>query len=207
MAPETETFDGLPPSPPMVIVVSGPSGVGKTVICERLLALDPTLVRSISATVRPPRPDETDGVDYHFWSGERFQKGIAEGHFLEYAEVHGHLYGTPRAPIEEHLRQGRSPVMNVDVQGGHSVKRLMPESVLILVAPPSMEVLERRLRGRGTDSDDVIRQRLENARGELAEWRRYDYAVVNDRLGEAVEQVRDVIAAERCRVERLKGGS
>jgi guanylate kinase len=190
----------------MVIVVSGPSGVGKTVICDRLLALDSRLVRSISATVRPPRSDETDGVDYHFWSEARFQKGITEGHFLEFAEVHGHLYGTPRAPIEAHLRAGRSPVMNVDVQGGHSVKRLMPASVLILIAPPSMEVLEQRLRGRGTDSDEVIRQRLVNARGELAEWRRYDYAVVNDRLEDAVEQVREVVSAERCRVERLRHG-
>ncbi len=206
MTPDPEPFNGLPQSPPMVIVISGPSGVGKTVICDRLLTLEPALVRSISATVRPPRSDETDGVDYHFWSEARFRKGIAEGHFLEFAEVHGRLYGTPRAPIEEHLRAGRSPVMNVDVQGGHSVKRIMPESVLILIAPPSMAVLEKRLRGRGTDSEEVIRQRLENARGELAEWRRYDYAVVNDRLGEAVEQVRDVVAAERCRVGRLRQG-
>ncbi len=196
---------GLPAPPPFVIVISGPSGVGKTVICERVLADDPLLVRSVSATTRPPRTDETDGEHYHFWTEERFRRGIDEGHFLEWAEVHGHHYGTPREPIEEHLRAGRSPILNVDVQGGHSVKRLMADrGVLILIAPPSMEVLERRLRGRGTDSDAVIRTRLENARGELAEWRRYDYAVVNDVLSDAVARVRAILAAERSRVARLR---
>ncbi len=205
--PADSTFTGLPSPQPFVLVISGPSGVGKTVICNHLIRDDSLLVRSVSATTRPRRPDETDGVAYHFWSEDRFRREAERDLFLEWAEVHGHHYGTPRAPVEEHLAAGRYPVLNVDVQGGHSVKGLLGhDAVLILVAPPAMDALEKRLRGRGSDPEEEIRTRLVNAAGELAEWRRYDYAVVNDVLEDAVARVRAVITAERSRVDRLARG-
>lgn len=196
-----------PPPPPLVIVVSGPSGVGKTVLCERLVEADPSLVRAITATTRSPRPEERDGIDYYFWDEPRFRKEVAKGQMLEWAEVHRHLYGTPRASVETPLGKGQSPVLNLDVQGGRSVKLLLPGSLLIFVAPPSREELEVRLRGRGTDSEDEVRHRLEVATRELEEWRHYDYAVVNDVLEGAVERVRGIIIAERSRVSRLGGES
>jgi guanylate kinase len=167
-------FAKMPPAPPLIVVVSGPSGVGKTVICRALLDGDPSLVLSVSATTRPPRADETDGVNYHFWSRSRFREAVEGGFFLEWAEVHGELYGTPREAVERELAGGRSPLLDVDVQGGRSVKRLVPGAVLILLVPPSLEALESRLRGRGTDSDTVIRRRLEAARRELDQWEAYD---------------------------------
>ena len=200
---EPVSFLGIPPSPPFVIVISGPSGVGKSVLCEGLLAGDPSLTRSVSATTRPPRGEEVDGVDYSFWTEAQFDEGVREGRFLEWAEVHGHRYGTPRARIEELLAVGKCPILNVDVQGGESVKRLMPESVLVLVAPPSMTVLEERLRRRAVDGEAEMRVRLANASRELAEWRHYDFVVVNDLLADAVRDVAAMIRAERGRVARL----
>jgi len=190
-------------TPPLALVVSGPSGVGKTVLCDRLVSEDSGLVHSVSATTRDHRSDEKDGVDYYFWNEPQFRAEIEKGQLLEWAEVYGHLYGTPRAPIEDHLRGGRSPVLNLDIQGGRSVKRLMPESVLVFVVPPSAEELEKRLRGRGTDGEDEVRRRLAEAREELEEWSHYDYLVVNDDLEGAVAQVRAILAAERARVSRL----
>ena len=186
----------------MVVVISGPSGVGKTVICGRLVEGDSRLVPSISATTRARRGKEKDGEDYLFWSEERFRSEIDSKTFLEWAQVHGFLYGTPRTPIESFLEQGRSPILDVDVQGGRSVKKLIPQAVLIFVAPPSMEILEKRLRGRESDDDEVLKRRLANATTELAQWRHYDYVVINDDLDQAVIEARSVITAERARVVR-----
>jgi guanylate kinase len=197
-------FGGWPPSRPFLVVLSGPSGVGKTVLCRRLLDRDPRLVLSISATTRPPRGHERDAVDYYFWSEPQFRSAIDRGHFLEWALVHGHLYGTPRASLEDELKQGRYPLLDVDVQGGRSVKALVPDAVLVLVAPPSRAALESRLRGRKTDTEAVIQERLAGASRELAEWERYDYLVVNDGLEETVDQVGAIIAAERLRVTRRR---
>lgn len=197
-----ETFGGWPPSRPFLVVLSGPSGVGKTVLCRHLLERDPSLVLSISATTRPLRGQEQNGVDYYFWSEPEFRSAIDRGHFLETAVVHGHLYGTPRAPLEAELEHGRFPLLDVDVQGGRSVKALVPEAVLILVAPPSAAALEHRLRGRKTDAESVIQERLAAASRELAEWERYDYVVVNDVLEDAVAACRAIIAAERLRTSR-----
>jgi guanylate kinase len=188
----------------MVVVISGPSGVGKTVICRDLIDADPSLVLSVSATTRAPRADEIDGVNYAFWDRDRFREAVDKGYFLEWAEVHGELYGTPREAVEAELARGRSPLLDVDVQGGRSVKRIVPEAVLILLAPPSLEALESRLRGRGTDSDAVIRRRLEAARMELDQWGAYDYVVVNDRLDEALARIRGILGAERARVSRRR---
>jgi guanylate kinase len=188
----------------LVLVVSGPSGVGKTVLCDRLVQSDPSLAHSVSATTRPARQDEIDGRDYTFWSEERFRREVAAGHFLEWAQVHGCLYGTPREAIEDHLAHGRSPVLNVDVQGGRSVKRLMPEAVLVFLFPPTIEALRDRLEKRGTDSAETIAVRLANAIEELRAWVDYDYAVVNDDLETALGRVRVVLEAERARVPRLR---
>ena len=201
-----DAFPGFPPAYPFLLVLSGPSGVGKTVMCRRLLESEPTLALSISATTRPPRAHETDEVDYTFWSEHAFREAIARGHFLEWAVVHGNLYGTPRAPLETHLRQGRCPLLDVDVQGGRSVKAVRPDSVLVLVAPPSLFSLEERLRGRGTEGEETIRERLAIASRELAEWTHYDYLVVNDRLDRAVATVRGILEAERARVSRRRPG-
>ena len=197
-----ETFGGWPPSRPFLVVVSGPSGVGKTVLCRRLLEQDPSLVLSISATTRPPRGHETDGVDYTFLPESEFRSAIERGHFLEWAVVHGNLYGTPRAALLSELAQGRYPLLDVDVQGGRSVKSLVPDAVLVLVTPPSAAALEARLRGRKTDGEAVIQERLAAASLELAEWERYDYLVVNDVLEEAVRRIAAIITAERLRVMR-----
>jgi guanylate kinase len=197
-----ETFGGWPPSRPFLVVLSGPSGVGKTVLCRHLLDQDPSLVPSISATTRPPRGHEQDGVDYYFWTEPEFRSAIESGHFLEWAVVHGNLYGTPRATLEAEEKRGRFPLLNVDVQGGRSVKALVPDAVLILVAPPSAAALESRLRGRKTDTEPVIQERLAAASRELAELEHYDYLVVNDVLEEAVRQVGSIIAAEKLRTSR-----
>ena len=197
-------FAEIPSAPPMIVVISGPSGVGKTVICRGLIDADPSLVLSVSATTRAPRADEIDGVNYAFWDRDRFREAVDKGYFLEWAEVHGELYGTPREAVEAELARGRSPLLDVDVQGGRSVKRIVPEAVLILLAPPSLEALESRLRGRGTDSDAVIRRRLEAARMELDQWGAYDYVVVNDRLDEALARIRGILGAERARVSRRR---
>jgi len=197
-------FPGWPPAAPFLLVISGPSGVGKTLLCERLIARHPTLVLSVSATTRAPRGHETDGVDYRFWSEAEFQRAVDRGHFLEWAIVHGNRYGTPRQPLDEELRRGRSPVLDVDVQGGRSVKALVPDAVLVLVAPPSLSALEERLRGRGTDEESAIRERLAIATRELAEWTQYDYVVVNDRLEDALAELDSILVAEGLRVSRRR---
>jgi guanylate kinase len=193
-----------PATPPaFLLVVSGPSGVGKSVLCQRLVQADDRLVHSVSATTRGARPGETDGTDYFFLDEPTFRKGVSDGDFLEWAEVYGHLYGTPRAPVKEHIAAGRTPVLNVDVQGGRSVKALLPDAVLVFLAPPSLEELEERLRGRRTDSEERIRGRLAEAREEMARVRDYDYLVVNDDLEATVATVRAMISAERHRVSRI----
>lgn len=203
--PETPAaFPVVPPAPPMIVVVSGPSGVGKTVICDRLIRDDATLVNSVSATTRPPRASEKDGVQYFFYSEDRFRKEIEGGTFLEWAEVHGRLYGTPRGPLESSLESGKSPVLDVDVQGGRSVKRLRPDAVLILVAPPSMTELERRLRERRTEDDEAVRRRLAHAARELEAWTDYDYLLVNDDLDATVGRARAILTAERASVARRR---
>ncbi|NNF05429.1 MAG: guanylate kinase [Candidatus Eisenbacteria bacterium] len=191
-----------PQNPPLLIVVSGPSGVGKTRICNRLMENDSRLVRSISATTRPPRPGEEDGTDYFFWGEDEFKSAIGEGLFLEWAMVHNHRYGTLDATVDKLLGEQKSPVLNIDVQGGASVKAIRPDAVLIFLLPPSMKALEERLRGRSTDSEAVIATRLQNALTELKRYEDYDYVVVNDDFDQAVAQIESIMTAERARVRR-----
>ena len=203
----TDPLDARPGTPVFPIVISGPSGVGKTVLIERLLKREPWLVCSISATSRRPRHYETDGVHYHFKSDEQFEALIKADGLLEWARVHEHYYGTPKAPLEANLAADRGVVMNIDVQGGILIRGARPDAVLIFILPPSMAVLEARLRRRASDAEEEIQRRLTNARGEIAASPAYDYLVVNAELDEAVERVRDVLRAERFRTGRLIQGS
>jgi guanylate kinase len=186
-----------------LLVVSGPSGVGKGTLVERLLAARPECILSISNTTRARRPHETDSVQYHFVAKEEFERRRSANQFLEWAEVHGHLYGTPRAFVEEHLRQGRVVVLEVDVQGGASVRRAQAGAVSVFIWPPSIDTLRERLDLRGTDSAEVIERRLANAGTELAQWKEYDYLVWNDDLDTAVAGLVAIVDAERSRVGRL----
>jgi guanylate kinase len=190
-----------------LLVVSGPSGVGKGTLVERLLAARPDCALSISATTRARRPHETDGIQYFFLSRETFEARRADGYFLEWAEVHGHLYGTPRAFVAERLREGRIVVLEVDVQGGASIRRADRSVVSVFVSPPSIESLRERLLGRGTDRPEVVQQRLRNAPAEMAQMKEYDYVVVNDDLEQATARLVAIVDAERSRVSRLRAST
>ena len=187
-----------------LLVLSGPSGAGKGTLVDRLLVARPECVFSISATTRPKRTTEVDGVQYEFVAREEFDRRRAGGAFLETAEVHGHWYGTPTRFVDDGVRAGRVVVLDVDVQGGASVRRARPEAVSVFIYPPSIEALRRRLLGRKTDTAEVVEQRLKNAPGELKQHREYDYLVVNDDLEEAVAHLVSIVDAERARVRRLK---
>jgi guanylate kinase len=183
----------------LLIVLSAPSGGGKTSISKRLLQVDPDLVRSVSATTRLPRKLEKHGQDYYFLNLQEFKRLLRQNRFLEWARVHGHYYGTLRAEVKKKRAQGRDVLLVIDVQGGLQVKRMDPAAVLIFVKPPAFTELANRLRHRDTDSDQTIQERLQNARREMRVARQYDYVVVNERLYQATRQVRAIITAERLR--------
>lgn len=189
-------------------VLSGPSGVGKDAVLaavHQMPAAPGTEVgRTITATTRSPRAGETDGVDYHFWTHGQFRRHILDDDMLEWAEVYGNLYGTPRASVDEALAAGRSVVMKIDVQGAASVRRALPDAVLVFLVPPSMAELEARLRGRLTDPQDAIDRRLATALHEMQTLPDYDYVVVNDTLEAAAAEVRAIFQAEQMRVRNLR---
>lgn len=176
-----------------LFVISGPSGAGKGTLVKRLCARMPEIWVSVSATTRAPRGTEVDGVDYRFMTQEEFEKTIAEDGFAEWAKVHSHYYGTPLAPIREHLAAGDIVLLEIDVQGAFQVREKLPEARLVFIAPPSMGVLEKRLRGRGTDSEEAIEQRMRNAVGEMAASSDYDVVIVNDDLERATDELVKVI--------------
>lgn len=187
---------------PFILVVSGPSGVGKSTVVDHVLERTPGLVHSISVTTRAPRGQERNGEDYFFVTPEEFARRRDEGELLEWAEVHGSLYGTPAAFVEKKLLEGSSVVLEIDVQGGMSVKEKNPDAVLVFLLPPSYSVLRERLAGRGTDDEEVVRRRLENARKEITYYNRYDYIIVNDDLSRCVDDVLAVIRSESLARER-----
>ncbi|MBA4348014.1 MAG: guanylate kinase [Clostridiales bacterium] len=198
----------------LLLVVSGPAGVGKGTINLSLISRNSDIRMSVSATTRPPRPGEIDGVHYFFKTDAEFQNMIESGAFLEYMRVFNtHYYGTPKSFVEQELAEGRSVILEIDVQGAMRVKAAYPDAVLIFIAPPSMSELKARLIHRGTESSDAIERRFETAFQEMELVDRYDYVVVNDILDLAIARAEDIIVAERCKVSRngelieaLKGG-
>jgi len=192
--------DGLY-KPNVLVVVSGPSGAGKSTICQMFVERHPAEL-VVSCTTRGPRTGERPGVDYHFIGRDEFERGIDEGRFLEHAEVHDNLYGTPRDQVERAMAAGCDTILEIDVQGGLQVKQHMPSAVLVFVRTKTFEALERRLVGRGTDSPDVIDVRLRNARRELSVMDQYDYFLLNDDLETAMVDFAAIVAAEKCRVAR-----
>lgn len=180
-----------------LLVVSGPSGAGKGTICDLLRKAVPTLGYSISVTTRQPRTGEVDGVNYFFKTVEQAKEMIAQGQLLEYAEVFGNYYGTPREYVEQQLNQGNDVLLEIDVQGALQVKERFPESILIFIAPPSMEELSSRLHKRGTDAEDVILRRLAGAMQEIGLSRKYDYLIINEDAQVACQQLESIIKAER----------
>ncbi|MDO5325686.1 MAG: guanylate kinase [Clostridia bacterium] len=187
----------------MLIVISGPSGVGKGTIYNKLLDNDPSLTFSVSVTTRGPRPGETDGIDYFFISDEEYQKLVAEDAFVEHATVHGHSYGTLKSQVEEKMEKGLNVVLDIDPQGARSVMASCPDCVSIFLLPPSYESLRQRLYGRNTDDPKEIERRLGNARGEIEQAHLYQYVVVNDNLELAYDQVSAIITAEKQRTNRF----
>ena len=186
----------------LLIVVSGASGTGKGTVCKKILADLPEVAYSISATTRKPRPGEVDGKEYYFLSVEEFKAWIAQEKFLEYAEVYGNFYGTPLNKIEERLNRGEDILLEIDVQGALEVKRKCPDGVYIFLLPPSLEELKNRIEGRGTETPESLARRLKNAVAEIKIGLEYDYAVVNDTIDNAVEQIKAILTAERLRVAR-----
>ncbi len=190
-----------------LFVLSAPSGSGKTTMLGALLKRDRNRVRSISATTRPPRAGERNGKDYFFISRAQFRRGIARGKFLEHARVLRNWYGTPKSPIEKALRAGKDVLLGIDIQGARQIRRGRLPATTVFLLPPSLRVLRQRLRRRATETPAQIRERLCLARKELKEVEKYDYAVVNDRLPEAVAAVEAILRAEHHRVEKKRGNS
>ena len=186
----------------LLVVISAPSGGGKGTIMKELFERDDNLRLSVSATTREPRPGEVDGTHYYFISREEFEALIDQGKMLEHAKYVGNYYGTPRGPVEDWLSKGYDVFLEIEVQGGAQVKKLMPECVSIFVLPPSMKVLEERLRGRGTEEEATLQERLSTARQEIPHASDYDYIVINDRLEDAVTDILAILRSEKLKYSR-----
>lgn len=185
------------------IVISAPSGAGKSTIAAKIIEANPSIVQSISCTTRPARKDEKNGVHYFFMSVDEFKKKIEQGDFLEWAIVHDHYYGTPVTELERRLKEGKDVILAIDPQGALTVKRLFPKGVYIFVVPPSWDMLLKRLKSRATDDSSTVQIRVANAQRELTYVSHYDYLVVNDQLEEAVHDLSAIIRAEHRRLPRV----
>lgn len=183
----------------LMVVFSGPSGVGKDTVLKELLRTNERLKLSVSATTRAPRPGEQDEKDYFFVTHERFQDMVQQDEMLEYAEYCGNCYGTPAGPVRQWQQQGYDVVLEIEVQGGAQIKHKNPDCVSVFLLPPSLQVLESRLRQRASDSEEVIQKRLASSCGEIQEAKNYDYIIVNDTVEHAVEQINAVLCAEKLR--------
>ncbi|MCU6795258.1 MULTISPECIES: guanylate kinase [Paenibacillus] len=187
----------------ILIVLSGPSGVGKGTVCKALRGCAPDLVYSVSATTRVPREGEVDGVNYFFKTREQFKKLIDTDQILEWAEYVGNYYGTPRQFVEETLNSGKDIILEIEVQGALQVKQKFPQGVFIFLLPPSLDELESRIVGRGTESEESIRSRMSVAMDEFRLMDYYDYAIVNDKVENACSRIQSIIVAEHCRKDRV----
>jgi guanylate kinase len=185
------------------VVVSAPSGAGKTSLCEWAVGAVPNLVHSVSHTTRAPRPDEMDGRHYHFVDEATFRAMAGRGEFAEWAEVHGHLYGTAQAVLEAYFAAGQDAILDIDTRGAGILRQSHPAGVFVFIVPPSWEVLERRLRRRHSDTEADIRRRLARAREEVRHYAEYQYVIVNDDFARAAEELRAIILAERRRTTRV----
>ncbi|NOZ25299.1 MAG: guanylate kinase [Nitrospirae bacterium] len=189
-----------------IFIVSAPSGAGKTTLCKRLTEVMPRIVHSISYTTRQAREGEVDGRDYFFVDESRFMKMVGAGEFLEWAEVHGNLYGTSRTRLFETVQEGIDVILDIDTQGAAQIRQKGIDATFIFVLPPSMDILKERLSSRRTDSEDVIARRLEKAREEIGDYRLYDYVIVNDRLDVALNELGSVVLSKRLHISRVDHG-
>jgi guanylate kinase len=196
---------------PLLVLVSAPSGGGKTTICQQLLAARPQMTRAVTCTTRPPRTGEQDGVDYYFLDAGSFLKRLQAGNFLEHATVYGNSYGTLKSEVLGKLRQGRDVLLSVDVQGAATIRERAMEDpelkralVSVFLTPPSLAVLEERLRKRGTDSAAVIQKRLSVARQEIAQWKNFDYLLLSTTITEDLRRMMAIVAAEQMRAARVQ---
>ena len=190
----------------LMLVLSSPSGAGKTTIARELMKLEANLVISVSSTTRAKRSSETDGTHYHFISEDRFEEMVGKGDFLEHATVFGHRYGTPRAPVEAALAEGRDVLFDIDWQGTQQLaEKARKDLVSVFVLPPSTAELERRLRSRAQDPEPVVRDRMAKAANEVSHWAEYDYILVNDDVAQSVARVQSILHAERLRRDRQIG--
>lgn len=189
----------------LLMVVTGPSAVGKGTICRALLADAPDIRFSVSCTTRKARPGETNGVEYFFCTHEEFQQKIKNGELLEWAEVYGNFYGTPRQYVDEVTESGQNLILDIDMVGARSVRTHYPDAVSVFVIPPSMAALEQRIRARGTESEEAVQRRLQEAPRWIEEGLTYDYVIVNDDLQAAVRRLRAIVEAERSRTSRDGG--
>ena len=191
----------------LLIILSSPSGAGKSTLAKRLMVWDPSLRFSVSATTRAPRPGEVDGREYYFRSRSEFDDMVATGEMLEHAEVFGNLYGSPKAPVEAAMAEGRDTLFDIDWQGGQQIRNssLGRDVVSVFVLPPSIAELERRLRTRGQDTEAVIAGRMAKSQAEISHWAEYDYVLINDDLDRAEAELKTILTAERMRRDRQPG--
>lgn len=209
--PDESHTTSMATTSPLLILISAPSGGGKTTLCRELLAARPGMSRAITCTTRAPRPGEQDGVDYYFLNAESFLRRVQAGNFLEHATVYGHSYGTLKSEVLGRLRQGQDVLLNVDVQGAATIREKAQQDqelgqvlISVFLTPPSMAILEERLRKRGTDSAATIQKRLAVARQELAQWKNFDYLLVSGSIEEDLRHTLQIVEAEKMRSSRVQ---